>query len=102
MLNAINKEGRDYMIHAEKMCRKIKCCHIPYSPEASIWIRRVQVYYSIIQWHMGQIRNRGNLKRVARRCNIQNLMGLSMAEVLLRVDECKQEYKFYQENEKRF
>jgi hypothetical protein len=29
-------------------------------------------------------------------------MGLSMAEVLLRVDECKQECKFYQENGKRF
>ncbi len=88
MLNAIVKEGQDYMIHAEKMCRKIKCCRIPYSPEASIWIRRAQVYYSIIRWHKGQIRNRGNLKRAARRCNIQNPMGLSMAEVLLRVDEC--------------
>ena len=102
MLNAIDKEGRDYMIHAEKMCRKIKCCRIPYSPEASIWIRRAQVYYSIIRWHKGQIRNRGNLKRAARRCNIQNPMGLSMAEVLLRVDKCKQECKFYQENGKRF
>ncbi len=36
------------MIHAEKTCRKIKCCRIPYSPKATIWIRRVQVYYSII------------------------------------------------------
>jgi hypothetical protein len=102
MLIAINKEGRDYMIHLEKMCRKIKCCRIPYSPEASIWIRRVQVYYSIIRWHKGQIQNRWNLKRAARRCNIQNPMGLSMAEVLLRVDECKRECKFYQENGKRF
>jgi hypothetical protein len=90
------------MIHAEKMCRKIKCCRIPYSPEASIWIRRAQVYYSIIRWHKGQIWNRGNLKQAARRCNIQNPMGLSMAEVLLRVDECKRECKFYQENGKRF
>jgi hypothetical protein len=62
------------------MCRKIKYCRIPYSPEASIWIRRVQVYYLIIRWHKGQIRNKGNLKRVARRCNIQNPMGLSMAK----------------------
>jgi hypothetical protein len=29
-------------------------------------------------------------------------MGLSMAEILLRVDECKRECKFYQENGKRF
>jgi hypothetical protein len=36
------------------------------------------------------------------RCNIQNPMGLSMAEVLLRGEERKQECKFYQENGKRF
>ncbi len=42
-LNAINQEGRDYMIHVEKACRKIKSCHIPYSPEASIWIWRAQI-----------------------------------------------------------
>jgi hypothetical protein len=47
-LNAIDQEGQDYMICAEKTCRKIKCCPIPYSPEASIWIWRAQVYYSII------------------------------------------------------
>jgi hypothetical protein len=56
-LNIINREGRDYMRHAEKVCRKIKCCRIPYSPEASIWIHRAQVYYSIIRWHKGKIRN---------------------------------------------
>jgi hypothetical protein len=52
-LKAINQKGRDYMIHMEKTCRKIKSCCIPYSPEASIWIRRAQVYSSIIQWHKG-------------------------------------------------
>jgi hypothetical protein len=101
-LNTINQEGRAYMIHAEKTRRKIKSCRIPYSPEASIWIWRVQVYSSIIQWHKGQIRNKGNLKRVARRCNIQNPIGMSMAEVSLRVEECKRECKFYQENGKWF
>jgi hypothetical protein len=35
----IDGEGKAYMRHAEKICRKLKCCHIPYSPEASIWIR---------------------------------------------------------------
>ena len=90
------------MIHVEKTCRKIKCCRIPYSPEASIWIRRAQVYYSIIRWHKGLIWNKGNLKRAARRCNIQNTMGSSMAEVLKWVEECKRECKFYQENGKRF
>ncbi len=85
VINNINREGRDYMRQAEKLCRKIKCCRIPYSPEAAIWIRRSQVYYSIIRWHEEKIRNKGNLKRAARRCNIQNPLGMSMAKVLLRV-----------------
>jgi hypothetical protein len=90
------------MRHAEKVCRKIKNCRIPYSPEAAIWIWRAQVYYLIILWHKGKIRNKGNLKRAARRCNIHNPLGMSLAEVLLRVEECKRECKFYQENGRRF
>ena len=33
---AIDQAGKEFMTHAEKVCRKIKCCHIPYSPEAYI------------------------------------------------------------------
>ncbi len=55
------------------------------------------MYYFIIRWHEGKIQNKGDLKRAARRCNIQNPLGMSMAEVLLRVEECKRECKFYQE-----
>jgi hypothetical protein len=32
----INKEGKAYMQRAEKICRKIKCCRITFSPEAAI------------------------------------------------------------------
>ncbi len=102
MIKNIDREGWDYMRHTEKLFRKIKCCRIPYSPEAAICIRRAQVYYSIIRWHEGKIQNKGNLKRAARRCNIQNPLGMSMAKVLLRVEECKRECKFYQEHERRF
>jgi hypothetical protein len=101
-LNAIDHEGQDYIIHAEKICRKIKNCRIPYSPEASIWIQRAQVYHAIIQWHKGKIWNKGNLKQAARWCNIQNPLAMSLAEVLQRVEECKQECKFFQENRKQF
>ena len=52
----IDKEGKAYMQQAEKICRKIKCCCIPFSPEAAIWIRRVQVYYSLLQCHKGKIK----------------------------------------------
>jgi hypothetical protein len=31
----IDEEGNAYMRHAEKICRKLKCCRIPFSPEAA-------------------------------------------------------------------
>ncbi len=35
----IDKEGKAYMRHTEKICHKIKSCRIPFLPEAAIWIR---------------------------------------------------------------
>jgi hypothetical protein len=84
---AIDEEGKAYMRHAEKICCKIKSCLIPFSPEASIWIRQVQVYYSLLRYHKGQVKNQGNLKRAARRCNIPNPMSLSVAEIYERLKE---------------
>jgi hypothetical protein len=52
----IDEEGKAYIRHAKKICRKIKCCRIPFSPEASIWIQRVQVYHSLLQYHEGKIK----------------------------------------------
>jgi hypothetical protein len=43
-LNALDSELGDYMRHAEKKCRKIKSGCIPFSPEAALWIRRMQKY----------------------------------------------------------
>ena len=83
-------------------CRKIKSCRIPFSPEASIWIRRVQVYYSLLQYHKGRLKNRGNLKRTARRCNIPHPLSLSVLEIYERLKERKKECLFFQEHVKRF
>ncbi len=90
------------MQHAEKICRKIKCCRIPFLPEASIWIQRVQVYYAILRFHRGKIKNRGNLKRAARRCNIPNPLSLSIQDILACLEVCKKECAFYQEHGQRF
>jgi hypothetical protein len=78
-----NKEGKTYMRRAKKICRKIKCCRIPFFPEATIWIRKNQVYSSILRYHKGRIKNRSNLKRVAHQCNIHNPLSLSIQEILL-------------------
>jgi hypothetical protein len=95
---AINEEGKSYMQHAEKICRKIKCCLIPFSPEAVIWIQRVQVYHAILRFHQGKVKNRGNLKRAARRCNIPNPLSLSIQDIFPRLEVCKKQCAFYQEH----
>jgi hypothetical protein len=60
-LNMLDWEGETYMKHAEKKCYQLKLGRIPFSPEASSWIRQCQVYWSLLRWHARKIRNRGNL-----------------------------------------
>jgi hypothetical protein len=98
----IDKEEKAYMRRVEKICRKIKCCRIAFSPEAAIWIRRVQVYYTILRFHKGKTKNRGNLKRTARRCNIANPLQIPIKEIVLRLEACKKECLFYRKHGKRF
>ncbi len=99
---AIHEEGKTYIQHAEKIFWKIKSCRIPFSRKASIWIRRVQVYYSLLRYHNRRIKNCRNLSRAARRCNIQNPLSLTVAEILDKLKMCKKECAFYQEHGKRF
>jgi hypothetical protein len=35
-ITAVDEEGKAYMRRAKKIYRKIKCCRIPFSPEAAI------------------------------------------------------------------
>jgi hypothetical protein len=65
-LNKLDKELGQYMRYAEKKCPKIKSGRIPFSPEASLWICRTQVYQSLLKYHAGRIKNQGNLKQAAR------------------------------------
>ena len=65
-LEVIDAESKQYMVHAEKKCRRLKSGLIQFSPDSAIWIRRCQVYRSLLRYHAKDIRNRGNLKCVAR------------------------------------
>ncbi len=38
-LNKLDQEGEAYMKHVEKKCRWLNSGRIPFSPEASLWIR---------------------------------------------------------------
>jgi hypothetical protein len=60
------------------------------------------VYYLLLRYQQGKIKNHGNLKRPARRCNIPNPLSLTIAEILARLETCKKECAFYQEHGQRF
>jgi hypothetical protein len=62
----------------------------------------VQVYYSLLHYHKGKIKNRGNLKHAARQCNIPNPLSLSIQEIALHLEACKKECTFFQEHKKQF
>jgi hypothetical protein len=87
-LNWLDKELGAYMRYAEKNCQNIKSGRIPFSPEASLWIRQTQGYRSLLRYHAGKIRNQGNLKQSARRCNIPDAFSLSIQDIYFRHGQC--------------
>ena len=87
--NKIDLDSKHYMKRAQNKCRRIKLGGILFLPEASICIQREQVYRSLLRYHSGKIRNRGNLKISARRCNIEQQLLLSIDEVKARLLFCK-------------
>lgn len=101
-LNKLDRQSRDIMLNAEKKCRKIKSGRIPFSPEAALWIRRTQVYRSLLRYHRGLIRNRGNLKRTARRCGIRNCLSISIEEILQRMKVCISQCNYFRKHGKQF
>ena len=90
------------MRHTEKICRKIKSCRIPFLPETALWIRRVQVYYSLLRYHKVRAKNRGDLKCAARRCNIPHPLSLTIPEIYDRLKECKRECISFRSTENAF
>lgn len=88
-LDKVDAEATQYMLHVEKLCRKIKCGQIPFSPKASLWIKRAQFYRSLLRFHNRKGKNKGNLKHAARRCKIKNPFSLLPEEIGARLRECK-------------
>ena len=100
--DAIDREKKQYMANAEKKCRRIKSGRIPFSPESAIWIRRRQVYNSLLKFKRGKIRNKANLKRAARRCGIQNALRISSKEIRARLAICEEKCEYFAQHGHRY
>jgi hypothetical protein len=64
-INKIDQKSEQYMKYAANTCRKINSGRICFSPESVIWIKREQIYKSLVLYKQGRRKNRGNLKRAA-------------------------------------
>ena len=98
----LDNELTNYMRYAEKRCRKFKSGRIPFSPEASLWIKRTQVYRSLLKYHAGKIRNRGNLKRSARRCGIENALSIPPKVLYERIKVCVEQCDYFRKHGKSY
>ena len=101
-INKIDKECKDYMRRAERMCRRIKNGRIPFSPEASIWIRRRQVYESLLRRLQHKIKNWSNLRRTAQRCGITHPFSVGKVEIKVRLKVCEEKCLYYERHGHRF
>jgi hypothetical protein len=101
-MNSIDGEGKQYMKHCEKKCRKIKSGRIPFSPESSVWIRRKQVYESLLRYKEGKIRNHSNLRRSAQRCGIKRPLRLTRAAIMERLVVCDERCGYFRKHGHRY
>ena len=101
-VNMIDKESNDYMRLAEKKCRRIKNGRIPFSPEASIWIRRRQVYESLLRRLQNKIKNWSNLRRTAQRCGIQRPFSFTKLEIKERLKVCEEKCDYFERHGHRY
>ena len=96
----LDTELTHYMRYAEKRCRKFKSGCILFLPEASLWIKKTQVYRSLLKYHAGKIRNRGNLKRSARRCGIENTLSIPPKVLYERIKVCVEQCDYFRKHGK--
>ena len=69
---------------------------ILFSPEASVWIKRLQSWWSLLQFQVRKARNIGNLKQAAGRSNIVNAFQLTPEEIETRMREYKEQCKHFE------
>ena len=69
---------------------------IPFSPEAVLWITRMQVYSrSLLRYHQRRIRNRESLHWTARQCKILNCLQIPVESLLQRIEVCHEKCNYF-------
>jgi hypothetical protein len=52
-ITIVDNTSMQFMKHAAKKCRRLKSGRICFSPESVIWIKREQIYKSLVEYTLG-------------------------------------------------
>jgi len=96
-IGKVDESSIQFMKHAKK-CRRLKSGCICFSPESVIWIKREQIYKSLMEYQLGRNKNRGNLKRAARKQGIKEPFQITMAELKARLEVCDERNNYFREH----
>ena len=91
-------ERANNMTHAECISQKLKSGRIFFSPESVIWIKRKNVYCSLVEYKLSQDKNQGNLKRAAHIQKIKNPFQISMAQLNIHLEVCEERNNYFWKN----
>ncbi len=88
LFNRWDMEVTQLMLALEKRCNKFCDGSIEFSPITGIWIRCLQAYRWVQQFHENKVAHGGNLFQTCRCLNIASQLVLTPAQVVLNVHEC--------------
>jgi hypothetical protein len=101
-INIVDEEGNQYMTHMERISQKLKSGMICFSPKSVIWVKCKQIYRSLVEYKLGQNKNRGNLKRAVCIQKIKNPFQISMAQLKIHLEVCKEQNDYFRKNGARY
>jgi len=67
-----------------------------------MWIKRRQIYISLLERRKGKKKNNGNLKRLARRHQIRRPFSLSEQEIKIRLEVCDKKLNYFRKHGHRY
>ncbi len=71
-----------------------------FSLESILWIKREQIYRSLVDYKLGQNKNRGNLKQAARIQKIKHPVWISLAQPKIHLEVCEERNDYFQKHGK--
>ena len=90
---SLDTNRRQFMLHAEKTCRKRCMGEVDFSPGVIVWKKRRDVWREVVKYKQGIRINKSKLRRRARSCGIESPFSATLREAERAYDLCKREFE---------